>query len=220
MKTSKSTSYPLVAVIIFLFGCFFILGCQEKTLLQENDENQIVQIKNELDTSIFRNADFIKLWDLQEEMWSRLSNHPIDSICNICANQDTVGLVELMGYTESELQSLVDTMSAAVQRLALTYPGLEDIADTSDCHCGDANNSELFLAPVCEFLKYLDDNDHLNDVPGYFEDLLDGAVGGDPPTWLACLPVCMLNCLPLSYYPPAYAACVLACEVMCGIATN
>lgn len=214
MKPTKLLSNLICLIALFAVLSSFIFPSYKQTTVDNIETG--VKIMAPLDSTFIEDEDFVKLWDITVDIWTRFANHSIDSVCDATDKKDTLGVIAFSDFTSTELEALVDTLEAIADRLVKEYPELKDIADTTDCYCGEPGHSELRFAPICEYLEYLDENEYIEDLESYFYDIYAaGGQGGNPPDWAICLAVCIQMCLPLGWNPPAYLLCMIACEAAC-----
>lgn len=218
MKTK--TFFNLIYYILGLSTLLILSNCERLTSPDIDESNSRI-MKQSIDTNFINDEDFIKLWDITVDLWTRISNHSIDSVCAAASINDSASVIAFFDYNAVEFNELLDTIESVTNRLVVKYPELEEMADSNDCQCGAPGHSELDLTRICNYLRYLEENGYNQDMGAYFDNLFHVAqIQPDLPKWVTCLALCMYQCMPLAEFPPAYFLCLAACESLCLYITD
>lgn len=200
----------LIAAVVIILGITAITSCDKTDtayLEKEVIENENLLYTNNDDDPLYEEC-ITNLIDLNVHFWTKLAMNSLDEVEYVCENEDIEGLVNLVGFTEDELSAYMDSSIYYAQCI---NPEI----DSTVCNC----TSEIDFDAIYDFVVEIHDNGGPVEFFAVYNQ--GGGSGSSLGPVAECAAACTLTCMPMTYYPPAWLACMATCTGACYyISTN
>lgn len=195
----KSTFFKISLItVILLLGSVTFNSCSKSDEVKMINEPCLTQ--EEYKTLLI---------ELNVKFWSNLSSNPISEIEKACNEKDGNRLVQLANLSEKELKDFMD-------KTVYYSSQINQNNDNSGCNCELEGSFDNILSFVKEIQKQGGHKVFFHRFSQYEYQNSNGSK--EPPDWdkiANCMAVCTLTCVPLTWNPPAWAACIAGCTALC-----